>query len=161
MSEREEWMFGRMDQKLEKLPPDGGIILLGHNYHLSKHSQSLSFGSKDGLSRRMWKSVGTHLAGTRPGEIYSIWMLYDRGRRGNVTRESGYQVVDSDPQRIEHILARAGSTFILPFHGTDRRAAFLSETVNFVQNGRAGSGLLNKQADAVFFVDEVTIPEAP
>lgn len=161
MSVREEWMFGRMDRKLEQLPPDAGIILLGHNYHLSKRSQSLSFGSKDGLSRPMWKSIGTHLVETRPGETYSIWMLYDHGRRGNVMMESGYQTVESDPERIEHILARAGSMFLLPFRGTDRRESYLDETVNFVQNGRTGSGLLARQADAVFFVSVVSLPEDP
>lgn len=158
MVERETWMFQRLDEIIEALPEDAKIILMGHNYHLSKDSDHLSFTSRNSTRVPMWRSIGTYLAETRTDEVYSIWMLYDRGKRGNVLYGSGFQAVPSDPKRIEHVLAKAGTLFLLPLNNNDPRKTRLERTVNFVQNGSAGSGLLCRQADALYFVAEVSVP---
>ena len=55
-------------------------------------------------------------------------------------------------------MAKAGSTFILQFTSDDKREPFHHQKCNFLQNGSIASGLLPAQADAVFFVREVTEP---
>ena len=151
LHKREEAMFRHMDNILKELNPEDKIILLAHNMHLSKDSDQVSF-----LGLPMWPSIGTHLAKKLPGEVYSIWMLYDHGLHANVTLETVFEKVASSPARIEHLMAKAGFMFFLPFFSGDPREAYLNQELNFVLNGNLGNGFLKKQADAIFFVSEVT-----
>ena len=131
---------------------------MGHNLHLSKNNETAYFGEKHTGRMKLWRTIGTHVAERLPGEVYSMWLLYDRGRHGNIMLEAGFEEVQSDPRRIEHLLAKAGSAFFLPFHSNDPREAYLDQDLNFVQNGSIASGYLMEQADAVFFVAEVRAP---
>ena len=142
-------MFRQMDELLARLPSDEKIILMGHNLHLSKDYRTVRFGQL-----QMWPSVGSHVHSRLPGEVYSIWMLYDHGRHGNVSAQA-FQYVPSHPRRIESLMSRAGGAYLLPLGSDDPRAAFLDEARGFVINGGQGSGLLRKSADALFFVSEV------
>jgi erythromycin esterase-like protein len=159
MRQREETMFRQMDDMLADLPPDEKIILLGGFMHLSKNSDALQFGAKDDpFASPMWPSIGDYLNKKLPGEVYSIWMLYDRGRHGVPMREDPIIEVRTDPQTVEHLLAQAGRRFFLPFHTGDHREAYLDRVRNFRPNGGSGSGLLKTHADAIFFVAEVHEP---
>ena len=151
LREREKTIFRQMDEFLEDLNKDDKIILMGHNMHLSKDYRKIWF-----RSIPMWPSIGTHMDRRLPGKIYSIWMLYDYGRHGNMQNESFYEDVPSHPLRIERLFTKAGLMFILPFHSQDPRELYLDEDRNFVLNGRLGHGFIRSQADAVFFVSEVT-----
>jgi erythromycin esterase-like protein len=151
LREREKTIFRQMDELLEDLNEDDKIILIGHNMHLSKDYRKVWFGSAS-----MWPSIGTHMVSRLPGQVYSIWMLYDYGRHGNMWNESFYEEVPSHPLRIERLFTKAGLHFILPFHSRDPREQYLDEDRNFVANGRLGHGFIRDQADAIFFVSEVT-----
>ena len=159
MASREETMFRQMDDVLGDLPPDAKIILLGGYMHLSKSSDVLQFGAIDeATASAMWPSIGDHVDKKLPGEVYSIWMLYDHGRHGVPMRPDPIQEVTSDPRTVEHLLARAGDVFFLSFHSGDPREAYLDRMRNIRPNGGAGAGILTRHADAVFFVGEVHGP---
>jgi erythromycin esterase-like protein len=151
LREREKTIFRQMDELLEDLNDDDKIILIGHNMHLSKDYSKVWI-----RSASMWPSIGTHMEGRLPGKVYSIWMLYDYGRHGNMWNESFFEEVPSHPLRIERLFTKAGLRFILPFHSRDPREQYLDEDRNFVANGRIGHGFIRSQADAIFFVSEVT-----
>lgn len=159
MCQREETMFRQMDDVLKDLPPDEKIILLGGFMHLSKNSDALQFGAKDDpFASSMWPSIGNYLDKKLPGKVYSIWMLYDHGRHGVPMRADPIKQVRSDPTTVEHLFAKAGARFFLPFHTGDRRESYLDRVRNFRPNGGSGSGLLRTHADAIFFVAEVNEP---
>lgn len=149
--EREKTMFRQMDELLEELDKSDRIILMGHNMHLSKDYKKASF-----QGAPMWRSIGTHVSERLPGKVFSIWMLYDHGRHANMMLESAFEDVPSHPSRIESLFAQAGSVFLLPFHSQDPREKYVDSERYFVLNGRLGKGYLKSQADAVFFVSEVT-----
>jgi erythromycin esterase-like protein len=151
LREREKNIFRQMDELLEGLSEDDKIILIGHNMHLSKDYRKAWLRSVP-----MWPSIGTHMVRRFPGKIYSIWMLYDYGRHGNMWNDSFYEDVPSHPLRVESLFTKAGLRFILPFHSQDPREKYLDEDRNFVANGRLAHGFIRSQADAIFFVSEVT-----
>jgi hypothetical protein len=70
--------------------------------------------------------------------------------------ESFYEKVVSHPLRIERLFTKAGLCFLLPFHSRDPREQYLNEDRNFVANGGLGHGFIRSQADAIFFISEVT-----
>lgn len=103
--------------------------------------------------------LGDILARRHPGEVLSIWLLFDRGRHfPHPMDPSPAPEVPSDPDRIEHLLARAGPAYLLPLHDRDPRSALLDEPADHWTGGAAHSCVLRKQADAVFFVREVQPP---
>ncbi len=151
LHERERVIFRQMDELLEELGPDDKMILIGHNMHLSKDYRKARMGSIS-----MWPSLGTHMVRRLPGKIYSIWMLYDYGRHGDAQNAAFFEDVPSDPRRIERLFTKAGLRFILPLHSQDPREQYLDADRGFVVNGNLGQGNIKSQADAVFFVSEVT-----
>lgn len=158
--EREKAMIRLMDDLLGELSPTDKIILMGHNLHLSKDSENILVGPVGTPAPTLWRSVGTHLDQKMPGEIYTVWMTYDHGWHGSVLLAEGIEQVSSDPVRIEHLLAKAGSSFFLLLDSGDPREAYMRQERNFLQNGATASGILTTQADALFFVAEVTAPTA-
>jgi erythromycin esterase-like protein len=159
LREREKTMFRQMDQVLADLPPGEKVILLGHMMHLSKDSDTLYFGFTDDPNRDpAWPTIGNYLAKKHPDQVYSIWMLYDHGRHGVPMLEEPIVEIESDPHRIEYLLAKAGSLFFLPLHTNDPREAYLHRERNFINNGQPGSGILANQADAFFFIAEINPP---
>ena len=83
-------------------------------------------------------------------------MLFDRGRHGNIHVEGAVENIRSPRGAIEQIFARAGQRFFLPFHSADPREAYLDEPHTLLLSGAPGRTALGKQADAIFFVAEVT-----
>jgi erythromycin esterase-like protein len=152
---REAHMVWLMDKIIEDLPAGAKVILVGHNLHLSKNSEEITLGPAGSPAPALWKSVGTHLAGRFPDDVYSIWMLYDHGRHGTVLSAEGVADLPSNPDAVEHLMAEAGSKFMLQLAPGGRQGPFQHEKCNFLQNGSIASGLLSAQADAVFFVREV------
>ncbi len=154
LQKREEAMIMNADELLALLQPDDKIILMGHNLHLSKDSGNIVLGPVGSPAPRLWPTIGTHLAQNHPDEIYSIWMTYDHGRHGAVLLAEGVEEVPSDPSRIEHLFARIGSPFFLPLNAIN--SPYLDQERNFNQNGSTASCFLTAQADAIFFIPQVT-----
>ena len=111
---RELTMIRQMDEILAELPAGEKVILLGHNMHLSKRSEAISY-----AAARMWRSVGTHLHDKHPGEIYAIWLVFNRGRHVSPYAALGVQEVRSRPGSVEQVLTAVGSRFLLPLQGRD------------------------------------------
>jgi hypothetical protein len=105
----------------------------------------------------MWLSIGTQLERKLPGEIYSIWFTYDHGRHASMILPEAFEDVPSDPTRFESLLAQAcDGPYILPLNGGGAGSAYLDEPRNFLQNGATASAVINRQADAIFFIPVAT-----
>ena len=156
LHERERAMACLIDKIFEGLPAGAKVILMGHNLHLNKNSEEITLGPIGSPAPALWKSVGTHLAEDFPGEVYSIWMLYDHGRHGTVLSAAGAEDLESNPASVEHLMAGVGSTYVLRLSPDGRPGPFQRRKTNFLQNGSIASGVLSDQADAVFFVREVS-----
>ncbi len=155
LARRETVMYRHFDEYMERLGPGEKVILMGHNLHLSKDSASLS-GGPLGAPIALWRTIGTHVAQSLPGEAYSIWLLYDRSQNSGYLSPEPVVDIPSKPDAVEHLLARAGTHFVLPLEGALREGRYLSEARNFTQNGEYGSGVIPRQADAIFFVETVS-----
>ncbi len=153
---REQRMVWLIEQILADLPADEKIILMGHNLHLNKNSEAIKFGPTGSPAPSMWISIGTHLEKRFPGEVYAVWMMYDHGRHGSVLSPEGVAEVPSNPICVEHLLSEVGASFFLPLNSGEEGELFLHEEQNFLQNGSVASGVIARQADALFFVREVT-----
>ena len=128
---------------------------MAHDMHLTKASDSVSFSRPDVRTSPSWKSAGTHVTERRPSDVYSVFMLYDRGRHLDIECATSACDVPTVTDTDEHVLARVGPRFLLPFAGA--RAPF-SGLVNWRQNGRYASGELERQADLLYFTAEVDPP---
>jgi hypothetical protein len=136
------------------LDPSSKVILMGHNMHLGKDASTLASGrAGSGASRGMWPTLGSAIADRAP--VYAVWMLYDHGTSVRAFAPDPIVAVPSHPDRIEHLLAGIGKVLLLPLQDADPRAAWLDQDRNFVQNGDYASGQIRRQADAIFFVEEV------
>lgn len=159
LKDRERSMFRQVKEKISKLKPEEKIILMGHNTHLSKDYTTLRFGPMN-ASNPSWPTIGTFVAKLLPGQVYSIWMLYDHGRHSDLFCPEESCPVESNKDRVEYLLSQASArVFLLPLFPSDRRNKFLDENRNFICNGCDGlyaNGILTRQADLVFFIREVT-----
>jgi len=155
LAQRETVMFRHFDEYMEGLGQGEKVILMGHNLHLSKDSEWLS-GGRLGEPVALWRTIGTHVAESLPGQAYSIWLLYDHGQNSGYLSADGAVDIPSKPDSVEHLLARAGTNFLLPLEGTLGDGRYLNEARNFTQNGEYGSGIIPRQADAIFFVETVS-----
>jgi erythromycin esterase-like protein len=157
LTKRELSMGRLMSDLLDDTLKGEKIIMLGHVLHLSKDSDTVCLGPAGSGYPGMWLSIGTQLERKLPGEIYSIWFTYDHGRHASVILPEAFEDVPSNPARFESLLARAcDGPCILPLKGGGAASAYLDEPRNFLQNGSTASGVINRQADAIFFVPEVT-----
>ncbi|UCD76008.1 MAG: erythromycin esterase family protein [Phycisphaerales bacterium] len=157
LSRREESMGRLMSDLLDDTLKGEKIIMIGHILHLCKDSDTVCLGPVGSGYPGMWLSIGTQLQRKLPGEVYSIWFTYDHGRHGNITLPEGFEDVPSNPARFESLLARAcDGPCMLPLNGVGAGSAYLDEPRNFLQNGSTASGMIKRQADAIFFIPEVT-----
>lgn len=136
-------------------PPDGAkVILMGHNFHLSKSGVELRSGSVAEAGPTMgYPSFGSGVADRM--DTCTIWMLYDHGTSADALAADPYFEVSGDPERIEHLLAGVAPALIVDLSDDDRRATWLDTDANFVSNGAPASGPVRRQADVLFFVEEV------
>lgn len=146
---REQTMFRQVDAELARSTP---VILMGHTMHLSKASDAARFVAVGQPGGASWRTIGTHVAERFPDGVYSIWMLADHGTHYDVACPGACEFA-SKPDTVEHVLAEVGDRFALATAGMP--VPFAGE-VNWVQNGRYGSGDLTRQADLIYFVRAVT-----
>ncbi len=154
LSRRERRMDHNFDEHLAEWPKQEKLILLGHALHLSKDSESIhtqSFGT-------MWKSIGTHLAQQLPGEIYSIWLLHERGLHGRARGTPSVIPFRCPSTAIERLLAEIHPVLVLPFGSNDPAEAWLHQQRVFSNSGAPARTVLAKQADCIFFVEQTHAP---
>ncbi len=159
-AEREEHMFTQFDARLEDLPDDERLILMGHNFHLAHDYQYASFAEENGAWLDMWPSIGAHVNNRLPDQMYVIWLVYDHGDHlASLTQRPAN--VDTLPGSIEHLLARLNEpAFFLPLAGDPGRPAFLDTPQLVRVNGERAVGVIGAMADAIVFVDAVSTPHA-
>ncbi len=156
MATREEAMLRRVEFVLAQLQPEDKLVLMGHNRHLSKDMGGLkSLGAMPGGNRV--PTLGAALSRRFPGQVFSIWMLHERGRSSQPFdgMASEYQ---SRPGSLNALLSQAGSGFMLPTDaGADERAACLREEMEVVGLYNVPyRAVLARQADAAYFIREVS-----
>lgn len=157
MAYRELIMQRHVSTVLSALHAQEKVILMAHNQHLAKDDEGIKAPEVGaGPGGGIVPSVGCFLNRLFPGEVFSVWMLYDRGQDCQpYTRLSNE--LRSPPSSLNSLLADVGPAFILPTRSSDPRSALLSveneivSTYNQVLRAR-----LAEQCDAVFFVREVT-----
>ncbi len=145
---REPAMFRQVQHVLEGLPPDAKVIMLAHTNHLSK------VGADTLRARR--PSVGEMIDRTYPGQVFSIWMLHDRGELLNPMNPELFERLESDPERVESLMAAAGSTYVLPLGTGAVGESYLATKRNYSYFTWSETGTLTLQTDAIFFLDTVT-----
>lgn len=150
LARREENMQRQMDELLEQWGPEAKVILMGHDLHLSRESGRIEW---DGST--MWPTIGTHLAHTRPGEVFAFWLLFESGVHGSPMADEPFRRVRRRTHDVERLLGKAGDLYVLPLHGSDPRSAFLDEPRDLLVGGFRARCALNEQADAIFFIEEV------
>ena len=160
---RERMMFRLFDGYVDRLPEDQGIVLTGHNMHLSRNWENarwLELGTT--LSIPLWPTIGAHVSDRFPGEVFAIWLVYDHGVHLNADNLSEEGVLESVPGTVESLLARLPhDAFLLPLASDDPRSAWLDAERTFRVNGGVGHGRLRDLTDALFFVREVEPPHTP
>lgn len=156
MADREEAMQRHVQQILSRMGPDDKLVLMGHNRHLAKDDALIRSAGGAPPGGKRTPSVGTFINRLLPGQVFSIWMLFDHGASSQPfsSLSSDYASV---PGSLNGALARVGETYLLPTATDDRRGALLSRQMRV-------AGLYNvtyhttvaQQADAIFFVRKVS-----
>ncbi len=155
MAEREQAMCRNTDFILSQMGPEGKLVLMGHNRHLSKDMASIKEAGGASAGGRRTPSLGTYINNLLPGKVFSIWMLQGHGKSSQpyMQLENTYTC---KPGTLNAMLAEAGPTYLLPTASSDRRAAVLQCETDIVGiYNTVFRTVIARQADAIFFVDEV------
>jgi len=161
MAKREQIMHRHVTTVLSRLGPEEKVILMSHNQHLAKDDDGIKAPEVGaGPGGGIVPSVGCFLNRLFPGEVFSIWMLYDHGRDCQPYPRLSSKL-RSPPSSLNAVLAKLGAVFILPTHSSDPRSDLMSGETEIVSmyNQVLRARLVN-QCDAVFFIREVS-PLAP
>jgi len=161
MAKREQIMHRHVTTVLSRLGPEEKVILMSHNQHLAKADDGINAPEVGaGPGGGIVPSVGCFLNRLFPGEVFSIWMLYDHGRDCQPYPRLASEL-RSPPFSLNAVLAKLGAVFILPTHSSDPRSDLMSGETEIVSmyNQVLRARLVN-QCDAVFFIREVS-PLAP
>jgi erythromycin esterase-like protein len=157
MAKREQIMHRHVTTVLSRLGPEEKVILMSHNQHLAKDDEGISAPEVGaGPGGGIVPSVGCFLNRLFPGEVFSIWMLYDHGRDCQPYPRLASEL-RSPPSSLNAVLAEVGSVFILPTHSSDPRSDLMSGETEIVSTyNQVLRARLANQCDAVFFVREVS-----
>ncbi len=156
MAQREQSMQRRVTHLLSRLGPDDRVVLVGHNRHLAKNSAAIKGEGGAPPGGGLVPSLGTYLHEGYPGQVFAIWMLWERGRSAQPYSwlSSEYKSV---PGSLNAILSTLGPAFVLPTRSSDPPAQLLaSEQEIMGMYGIPFRAAIADQADAVFFIREVT-----
>lgn len=156
MAEREKTMFELMKQKVAELGPDAKIVLMGHNFHLSKKPKSLWFVGTtvpESFAPTMWPSIGEFVSSNMGLPVYSIWMMHRRGFQSNIDCPQIECAVESGPTYFGEMFSGLGSSLMVSLATPP---ASLNRRLDFAVNGGTYSGNIAQNADLIFFVDTVS-----
>jgi erythromycin esterase-like protein len=156
MAVRERSMRRRIESVLTRGGTDEKLVLTSHNMHLSKNiravrEQTYLAGPGGGSD----VSVGTALNDRFAGKVFSIWMLCDHGTDSQPYRDLRNKVT-SPPDSLNAALNRVGECYLLPTASTDSAAALLRSEAKIAMGGGTVTAAIADQADAIFFIGEVS-----
>ena len=157
MAARESTMHRTLLHVLSGLGPRDRVVLMSHNLHLTRDSrriQGFLQGTMPGGKRL--PPVGDFVHRLLPGEVFSVWMLYDRGRDAQPYRWLS-QELTSVPGSLNAALAEVGPAFVLATGSPDPRAGLLRRPMKMVHTSNAVClAAVAEQTDALYFVREVS-----
>jgi erythromycin esterase-like protein len=157
MAKREHIMHRHVSQVLSTLGPEEKLVLMAHNQHLAKDDDGIKAPEVGaGPGGGIVPSVGCYLNRLFPGEVFSIWMLWERGADCQPYPRLSSKL-ESPPTSLNALLADIGPVFVLPTHSPDPRSQLLSgETEIASMYNQVLRATLADQCDAIFFVREVS-----
>ncbi|MGZ3771144.1 MAG: erythromycin esterase family protein, partial [Bdellovibrio sp.] len=153
---REKTMMWQIDDRLSK---PGRIILIGHNSHLAKDSNTLNLlSSSSNQFVSMWLAVGTYLHQKMEKQMYTVWMLYGGGKRGTGPEcpktECNIEIKSGTVNSL--LLAVSKQKPFLLNLSNEYLPPFLRQPIDIQFNGsNINSSILTNQCDSIIFVPEV------
>ena len=155
MAYRETVMHRNVEDALAEAGPHGRIALMSHNLHLAKDYRRVKGSMGAGPGGGKVDAVGTHIAKLMPGEVYSVWMLCNRGRD---CQPFSFCTSEIKPVAgsINSILASIAPARVLPLDSLES-AGLADVELKIQMDGNSGVRTpLARQADAIVFIDEVS-----
>jgi erythromycin esterase-like protein len=158
MGLREETMHRNVTAQLAEAGSDSRTVLMSHDLHLAKAYDRIkrTFGAGPGGGRV--PALGTFLNSRMPGQVYSIWMLCNRGRD---CQPFSFCTCDITPaaDSVNSILSEIAPALILPLSAehSELPGLLLDSKLLIKMDGQPGvRAAIADQADAIFFIDEVS-----
>jgi erythromycin esterase-like protein len=157
MAFRERYMHRQVDRRLGQMRADEKLALMSHNMHLCRATEAVAGSdAAAGPGGKTDPPLGAWLAARYPAEVFSVWMLIGRGRDSQPFPTLSKEIKDK-PGTLNTLLGEIGDCFVLPVDGADRRARLLTENIEIMHDGNGGvRTAITRQADAIFFVRDVT-----
>jgi len=157
MAYRERFMHRQVDHALEQMRATDKLALMSHNMHLCRAPDAVAgSGAVAGPGGKTDPPLGAWMASRFPAEIFSVWMLIGRGTDSQPFPSLSNKIREKSGT-LNAILGEIGGCFLLPIDASDSRARLLTETVEIMHDANGGTRTaIAKQADAIFFVRDVT-----
>ena len=156
MGLREETMHRNVTAQLAESGANSRTVLMSHNLHLAKAYDRIkrNFGAGPGGGRV--PALGTFLNRMFPKKVFSVWMLCNRGRD---CQPFSFCTCDikPDPDSLNSILSEIAPALILPLSSDSPLPRLLDSKMLIKMDGQPGvRAAIADQADAIFFIDEVS-----
>ena len=156
MALREETMHRNVTARFAEVGENAKAILMSHNLHLAKDFDRIkgNFGAGPGGGKVT--AVGTYLNRMMPADVFSVWMLCNRGRDCQPFSFCTCEIKQVDGS-LNSILSEIAPALILPLHTDTPIPALLNSKMLIQMDGQPGvRAAIAEQADAIFFIDEVS-----
>jgi len=158
MALRETTMHRNVTARFAEAGENAKAVLMSHNLHLAKDFNRIkrNFGAGPGGGRVT--AIGTYLNSMLSADIFSVWMLCNRGRD---CQPFSFCTCDIKPVEgsLNSILSEIGPALILPLslRAAAPIPALLNSKMLIQMDGQPGvRAAIADQADAIFFIDEVS-----
>ncbi len=155
MAYRETLMHRHVADAITEATPDGKIALMSHNLHLAKDFPRVRGIVGAGPGGGKVDAVGTHLNKLTGGDVFSIWMLINRGRD---CQPFSFCTSEINPiaGTMNAALAEIAPALLLPLASL-KTSGLEEDELSIQMDGNSGiTTAIARQADAIVFVDEVS-----
>jgi len=158
MALRETTMHRNVTARFAEAGENAKAVLMSHNLHLAKDFDRIkgNFGAGPGGGKVT--AIGTYLNRMFPEEIFSVWMLCNRGLDCQPFSFCTCEIKPVDGS-LNSILSEIGPALILPLSLSAAAPipALLNSKMLIQMDGQPGvRAAIVEQADAIFFIDEVS-----
>ncbi len=157
MAFRERYMHRQVDRRLAQMRPNEKLALMSHNMHLCRAPDAVAgSNAAAGPGGKTDPPLGAWLAARYPAEVFSIWMLIGHGTDAQPFPALSNKIREKQGT-LNALLSDIGECFLLPIDPADQRARLLTEPIDITHDGNSGTRTsVARQADAIFFIREVT-----
>ena len=157
MAYRETLMHRNVADAIADSSDASKVVLMSHDLHLARNYGLIKGNIGAGPGGGTVDALGTFLNHRAPDDIYSVWMLCNRGRDSQPFSFCTRDIKPVDGS-FNSILAEIGSAFVLPLDGIDHAARLLLNPelpVRMDGNTQVRTPIA-RQADAIVFIDQVS-----